>query len=37
MRKPGEALQADVRRAVTRSLELWWQFYDGIARTIDGS
>jgi len=31
------ALQADVRCAVTRSLELWWQFLDGIARTIDGS
>jgi hypothetical protein len=29
------ALQADVRRAVTRSLELWWQFFDGIARVTD--
>ena len=26
------ALQADVRRAVARSLELWWRFFDGIAR-----
>jgi pyrroloquinoline-quinone synthase len=25
------ALQADVRRAVARSLELWWRFFDGIA------
>ena len=24
-------LQAGVRRAVARSLELWWQFFDGIA------
>jgi pyrroloquinoline-quinone synthase len=24
-------LQADVRRAVARSLELWWGFFDGIA------
>ena len=31
------ALQADVRRAVTRSLELWWQFFDGIERAIDGA
>jgi pyrroloquinoline-quinone synthase len=31
------ALQSNVRRAVTRSLELWWQFFDGIARAIDGS
>jgi pyrroloquinoline-quinone synthase len=29
------ALQADVRRAVARSLELWWAFFDGIARAID--
>ena len=29
------ALQADVRRAVTRSLELWWQFFDGIAHAVD--
>jgi len=28
-------LQSDVRRAVGRSLELWWQFFDGIARSID--
>jgi len=25
------ALQADVQRAVARSLELWWAFFDGIA------
>src|SRR5437667_411675 len=24
-------LQAGVRRAVARSLELWWRFFDGIA------
>jgi pyrroloquinoline-quinone synthase len=29
------ALQAAVRRAVARSLELWWQFFDGIAAAID--
>jgi pyrroloquinoline-quinone synthase len=29
------ALQADVRRAVSRSLELWWKFFDGIAAAID--
>jgi pyrroloquinoline-quinone synthase len=29
------ALQADVRRAVTRSLQLWWRFFDGIATAID--
>ena len=29
------ALQAGVRRAVARSLELWWQFFDGIARAVD--
>jgi pyrroloquinoline-quinone synthase len=29
-------LRADVRRAVARSLELWWGFFDGIARAIDG-
>ena len=28
------ALQADVRRAVGRSLELWWGFFDGIAAAI---
>ena len=28
-------LQAGVRRAVARSLELWWQFFDGIQRAID--
>lgn len=28
------ALQADVRRAVARSLELWWGFFDGIAAAI---
>jgi pyrroloquinoline-quinone synthase len=28
-------LQSDVRRAVARSLDLWWQFFDGIARAID--
>ncbi len=31
------ALQADVRRAVARSLELWWRFFDGIAAAIDGA
>ena len=30
-------LQADVRRAVTRSLQLWWQFFVGIARAIDAA
>jgi len=29
------ALQADVRRAVSRSLELWWRFFDGIATAVD--
>jgi len=29
------ALQADVRRAVARSLELWWRFFDDIAAAID--
>ena len=29
-------LQAGVRRAVARSLELWWRFFDGIAAAIDG-
>ncbi len=29
------ALQAAVRRAVARSLELWWRFFDGIAAAID--
>jgi hypothetical protein len=28
-------LQADVRRAVSRSLELWWRFFDGIATAVD--
>jgi pyrroloquinoline-quinone synthase len=28
------ALEEGVRRAVTRSLELWWQFFDGIARAV---
>ena len=30
-------LQADVRRAVARSLELWWRFFDGMASTIEDS
>ena len=29
------ALEENVRRAVARSLELWWGFLDGIARVID--
>jgi len=29
------ALQADVRRAVARSLDLWWRFFDGIATASD--
>ena len=29
-------LQAGVRRAVARSLELWWRFFDGIAAVVDG-
>jgi pyrroloquinoline-quinone synthase len=29
-----DALQAKVRSAVERSLELWWQFFDGIERAI---
>jgi pyrroloquinoline-quinone synthase len=29
------ALQAKVREAVLRSLELWWQFFDGIARAVE--
>jgi pyrroloquinoline-quinone synthase len=29
------ALQADVRRAVARSLELWWRFFDGIAAATE--
>ena len=29
------ALQSDVRRAVARSLDLWWGFFEGIARAID--
>jgi pyrroloquinoline quinone (PQQ) biosynthesis protein C len=29
------ALQADVRRAVSRSLELWWRFFEGIATAVD--
>ena len=28
-------LQAKVRAAVERSLDLWWQFFDGIEQTID--
>lgn len=28
-------LQADVRRAVKRSLDLWWRFFDGIAAAIE--
>jgi pyrroloquinoline-quinone synthase len=28
-------LQVNVRRAVARSLELWWRFFDGIAGAID--
>jgi pyrroloquinoline quinone (PQQ) biosynthesis protein C len=28
-------LQTDVRRAVRRSLELWWRFFDGIAGAVD--
>jgi pyrroloquinoline-quinone synthase len=31
------AQQADVRRAVTRSLELWWGFFDGIAAAVDAA
>src|SRR5438876_4494185 len=30
-------LQADVRRAVARSLELWWRFFDGMASAIEDS
>src|SRR5438034_217478 len=30
-------LQADVRRAVARSLELWWRFFDGTASAIEDS
>src|SRR5436309_2123924 len=29
------ALQGDVRRAVARSLELWWRFFDGIAAATE--
>jgi pyrroloquinoline-quinone synthase len=29
------ALQTDVRRAVTRSLDLWWRFFDGIAAAVE--
>jgi pyrroloquinoline-quinone synthase len=29
------ALQADVRRAIARSLELWWRFFDGIAAATE--
>src|SRR5437870_6225331 len=29
------ALEAAVRRAVARSLDLWWRFFDGIATAID--
>jgi pyrroloquinoline-quinone synthase len=28
------ALQENVRRAVARSLDLWWGFFDGIARAV---
>jgi len=27
-------LRADVRRAVARSLELWWRFFDDIATAV---
>ena len=30
-------LQADVRRAVARSLERWWAFFDDIARAVDAA
>ena len=30
-------LQADVRRAVARSLELWWRFFDGMASAVEDS
>ena len=29
------ALQADVRRAASRWLELWWRFFEGIATAVD--
>jgi pyrroloquinoline-quinone synthase len=29
------ALQRDVRRAVARSLDLWWRFFDGVAAATD--
>ena len=29
-------LQADVRRAVRRSLDLWWRFFDDIATAMEG-
>ena len=29
------ALRENVRRAVARSLELWWQFFDGIQAAVD--
>ncbi len=31
------ALQADVRRAVARSLDLWWRFFDGVAAAIEAT
>jgi pyrroloquinoline-quinone synthase len=31
------ALQVDVRRAVARSLELWWGFFDGIQAAVDAA
>ncbi len=30
-----EPVQAGVRRAVDTSLGMWWQFFDGIERTVD--
>jgi len=30
-------LQVNVRRAVTRSLELWWRFFENIAAAIDAA
>jgi pyrroloquinoline-quinone synthase len=31
-----DELQARVRGALARSLEVWWQFFDGIARALQG-
>jgi pyrroloquinoline-quinone synthase len=31
------ALEADVRRAVARSLELWWRFFGDIAAAVDAA